>query len=300
MEETLSADELVELVVGNGYVRAAELVGVSHSHLWQLAKRAGVCDVISAKRGRLPRAKAQEAAAVLGVCEKTVQAMRRDGRLPLVFGDQDVERLRKSWTVVLYARAAEEASRWDRRWRRCRACGSFFRVKASWVRQGRGQACSNKCSGELKSRAAIPKLTVKFWKPPKPLPTRTFIGGQCSTCGDAFVVKMRKAAAPYCSATCAAKGYREVRKARERGAVKTQRIFRRKVYERDKWTCHICGKKIDQALDAPHPGSATLDHIHPLSLGGTHTYDNVKAAHYGCNSGRGNRAEFQMRMPVAA
>lgn len=46
--------------------------------------------------------------------------------------------------------------------------------------------------------------------------------------------------------------------------------------------------------------AATLDHIHPLALGGSHTYDNVKAAHYGCNSQRGDRAEFQMRLPVAA
>jgi 5-methylcytosine-specific restriction endonuclease McrA len=31
-------------------------------------------------------------------------------------------------------------------------------------------------------------------------------------------------------------------------------------------------------------------YIVPLSKGGTHTYDNVQCAHFGCNSRKGNRA----------
>jgi 5-methylcytosine-specific restriction endonuclease McrA len=101
---------------------------------------------------------------------------------------------------------------------------------------------------------------------------------------------------------------RKQRKARLRGAIKTERIYRKKVYERDKWRCQICGEKVDCSVPPDHPRAPTLDHIHPLKvpgdttgeLGGTHTYDNVRTAHYGCNSARGNRDEFQMRLPVAA
>jgi hypothetical protein len=44
-------------------------------------------------------------------------------------------------------------------------------------------------------------------------------------------------------------------------------------------------------LDAPtelarHPLAYTPDHIIPLSMGGEHTMDNGRHAHYGCNASR--------------
>lgn len=61
------------------------------------------------------------------------------------------------------------------------------------------------------------------------------------------------------------------------------------IYERDGWVCGICSDPVDHALTYPDPMSASLDHIEPLSLGGSHTRDNSRCAHLRCNIRRGNR-----------
>jgi len=69
-----------------------------------------------------------------------------------------------------------------------------------------------------------------------------------------------------------------------------------KVYQRDGWKCGICNKKINPKLKYPHTKSASLDHITPLSRGGTHTYTNCQAAHLECNTKKGNRGAHQLRL----
>lgn len=59
---------------------------------------------------------------------------------------------------------------------------------------------------------------------------------------------------------------------------------RNAIFERDDWTCGICGNVIDARLEWPHPLSASLDHILPLSRGGPDTASNVQAAHLRCNN----------------
>jgi len=61
------------------------------------------------------------------------------------------------------------------------------------------------------------------------------------------------------------------------------------VYERDRWTCQLCGEHIDSTLRYPDRMSASVDHIIPLSHGGPHNYANVQAAHLTCNASKGNR-----------
>ena len=61
-------------------------------------------------------------------------------------------------------------------------------------------------------------------------------------------------------------------------------VNRVKVFERDNWRCGICRRKINPKLVHPHPRSATVDHIVPISKGGEHTYRNTQAAHWECNS----------------
>lgn len=56
------------------------------------------------------------------------------------------------------------------------------------------------------------------------------------------------------------------------------------VFERDGWVCGICGGDVDRDLVWPDHMSASLDHIVPVSKGGTHTLDNVQCSHFICNS----------------
>lgn len=65
-------------------------------------------------------------------------------------------------------------------------------------------------------------------------------------------------------------------------------IIHLEVFERDEWICHLCQKLIDKTLRGDSWWRATLDHVLPLSRGGTHTWDNVKAAHWKCNMDKGN------------
>lgn len=60
------------------------------------------------------------------------------------------------------------------------------------------------------------------------------------------------------------------------------------VYNRDKWRCRLCGEKINPALRYPNPMRASLDHVIPISRGGSHTYANTQAAHLQCNVKKNN------------
>ena len=62
------------------------------------------------------------------------------------------------------------------------------------------------------------------------------------------------------------------------------------IFERDGWACQICGIVIDPDVKFPSRDSASLDHIIPLALGGTHTLDNVQLACMGCNWDKGARS----------
>jgi 5-methylcytosine-specific restriction endonuclease McrA len=79
------------------------------------------------------------------------------------------------------------------------------------------------------------------------------------------------------------------RKARKL-AVAYEDIDRLKVFERDNFICMLCKGSIDINLKWPDRYSPTLDHIKPLSKGGSHTYSNVQSAHLTCNCSKGNKS----------
>lgn len=68
-----------------------------------------------------------------------------------------------------------------------------------------------------------------------------------------------------------------------------ERFAPKDVYERDRWTCGLCRLPVDPDLPWPHPMSASVDHILPLSQGGSHTLANVQCAHLSCNSRKCDR-----------
>ncbi|MGB5697222.1 MAG: HNH endonuclease [Polyangiales bacterium] len=78
------------------------------------------------------------------------------------------------------------------------------------------------------------------------------------------------------------------------------------IAERDDWACHICGKGVPRVLIRGrfgiHPLAPTIDHVVPLSKGGPDMRANVKLAHFGCNSSKGNRTPDieQLSFPLAS
>ena len=54
--------------------------------------------------------------------------------------------------------------------------------------------------------------------------------------------------------------------------------------------CGICGRPVDKKLPFPHPGSATIDHIIPLSKNGDPTdVSNLQLAHLACNRAKASK-----------
>ncbi len=73
---------------------------------------------------------------------------------------------------------------------------------------------------------------------------------------------------------------------------KRRRIDPYVIAERDGWTCHLCGDSIDRERHYQgwiNPEGASVDHVVPLSRGGSNDPANLKAAHWSCNVRRGNR-----------
>jgi len=57
----------------------------------------------------------------------------------------------------------------------------------------------------------------------------------------------------------------------------------KEIFERDQWVCQLCHKWVNKKLKWPNPMSPSLDHIKPISKGGSHERSNTQLAHLGCN-----------------
>ena len=62
---------------------------------------------------------------------------------------------------------------------------------------------------------------------------------------------------------------------------------RLRIYERDDWTCYLCGFPVDRLAVVPDLEAPTLDHVVPLRSGGSNGAENLKTAHFYCNCVKG-------------
>lgn len=123
----------------------------------------------------------------------------------------------------------------------------------------------------------------------------------CKECGGAYYNTLYWRNTSACSDDCLIKRKKKhIKKARrnkkkrfgnhkkraEHYGVEYERVNRLSVYKRDNWTCVSCGVKVETTKEyAPH--QASIDHIIPVSKGGSHTYDNVQTMCVTCNSLKG-------------
>jgi 5-methylcytosine-specific restriction endonuclease McrA len=70
-------------------------------------------------------------------------------------------------------------------------------------------------------------------------------------------------------------------RARRRHA-RIEQVNRRRIIARDNSTCYLCGRKVGYT-------EVVIDHVIPLSRGGSHSEENMKVACPGCNSRKGMR-----------
>lgn len=124
-------------------------------------------------------------------------------------------------------------------------------------------------------------------------------------CGARYAVRVRmySGRCRQCNALCETLVCSDCRNKNQRAALHRNRMLRRgaktaegydpfEIAIRDGWICHLCNGSVAPHLRGTKGGDApTIDHLIPISKGGLDTIDNVKLAHWSCNSRKGNRVE---------
>lgn len=159
---------------------------------------------------------------------------------------------------------------------RCASCGTEFTN-----RTGREKFCTRTCSG----RAARARQLD------------TPLSMTCPACGERFQTFDVRTVA--CSTACKqwVRKHPGVPRLVD-GQCETCGETFRAGRKRDGWICQLCHRRISKRLRHPHPLSASLDHVIPLSRGGRHCASNVQAAHLGCNVSKGNRGGNEQLMLI--
>ena len=201
---------------------------------------------------------------------------------------------------------------------KCRKCGSIIIRCASILRKNKILTC-DRCVEISKEKRRYLRLVareatkqikehkrgrriqqIKIDKEKKEERLRNRV---CKECGEKF--NARNIRQIYCSDKCSSKHENRIReinrrhRLRENGKINWD-ISLDKLIKRDKNICHICGGKCskkDYRVD--NKGSfiagnsyPSIDHLLPVSKGGTHTWDNVKLAHMYCNSIKNDNESF--------
>ena len=174
----------------------------------------------------------------------------------------------------------------------CPICLTEFKLLRPRLRAG---TCGKKCGiilWKLRQPKCIKKPKKRYRKPPQAL--RHF---HCAFCNKLVASVTRKRfCSDKCSQTVGFRASRHVKRARIRQAVVKDRIDLPTLLKRDNFCCGICGKKIRQKYQWPHPLAASHDHIMPLSRGGDHSWANAQAAHFGCNMQKRYATQGQFRL----
>lgn len=147
------------------------------------------------------------------------------------------------------------------------------------------KTCSNICKEEIKQK----NNRLKFRPKEK----------ECKYCGNKFITEFGKSGIEYCSDKCRRKmnnklSYRkdEREKVMRRNGKYDNTITLSKLYKKSNGICSICGnmcdyndyKETEEGYFISGKNYPSIDHIIPVTKGGTHTWDNVQLAHMICNS----------------
>lgn len=124
----------------------------------------------------------------------------------------------------------------------------------------------------------------------------------CKNCGIKFITTNSRQ--KYCCSRC-----KDRSKERRKELSRNERLLSRRhdkgitldrLYRKYKGVCYLCGQRCDYNDFKKIDGSIaigkyypTIEHVIPVSKGGTDTWDNVRLAHMICNSIKGNKFEEQ-------
>ncbi len=110
----------------------------------------------------------------------------------------------------------------------------------------------------------------------------------CRECGKVNILEYGDKRRHFCSEACSSRAMNRnkdnrVRNARRNGAYDNT-ITLAKLIERDEGICYICNMPVQADTHYNHDKHPTIEHVVPISKGGTHTWDNVRLACRQCNT----------------
>ena len=178
-------------------------------------------------------------------------------------------------------------------WHECRVCGDVLSQ-----RPGANRTACELCLDEFGTAANT--SSVEF------LMVRSG-GRECEVCGDVFTPFMDRMTT--CSKECYRKTDRyryaqSTTKAKRRARMKTNGPYENinpfKIFQRDDWTCYLCGDETPSRLRGTcDPKAPEMDHVIPLAKGGKHVHDNVACSCRECNQRKSdNIVTMMFGMPL--
>ena len=78
-----------------------------------------------------------------------------------------------------------------------------------------------------------------------------------------------------------------------KAGVRTEYVDYAEVLKNHGMTCSCCGKPITYG-PGKKPMCLSFDHVHPIAKGGSHTADNLRPAHFGCNAAKCDHFEADL------
>lgn len=169
-------------------------------------------------------------------------------------------------------RSNQRASKLVGSLKQCTECGCHF---STWFKNI-AKTCSAECQYRRMLRIDIEKYESVATRYEK----------HCDRCGKEFTTIISKAT--FCSHACSHAEHNRRRKVKLKGGA-VGRVSRRIVWERDNGNCWICGKPCSRKYTSTDMMAPTIDHVIPISKGGSHTMDNVRLAHLICNSAKSDK-----------
>jgi len=183
---------------------------------------------------------------------------------------------------------------------KCTTCGNVKTLSSSTLRKSHNGYCDICRKSENEKRLLNERLDRQEAKEREKRHNRKIIQlslPMCTKCG--MLIPKGHTVCEVCKHDKLKENYRKKdvkRRAKLREVKRDKDITLRKLYERDNGICYLCGrvcewsdsKYIDGAfvVGGSYP---TVEHIKPISFGGTDTWDNIKLACHYCNSKKGNR-----------
>lgn len=254
--------EAVRLVLsGMSDYQVADMLGVNHGTVGNWARAAGIV-----------RGKGGGCVARNNEARSSKAAPKRMARVRDAIGEsfEVVRETRKDWFLL-----------------RCRECGHEFERRVDLHCKTTCPECmrleverhkeEHRAKSEQEQKRALMQRLVNLLA----------YEHVCPECGRKF--RHSNPYKVYCTARCAQhhKGNGDsVKRAKKNGAEYDCSISLDKLIDRDGLACYLCGKtctKEDKRWGTFGPDYPTIDHVIPLSKGGSHTWDNVKVACGECN-----------------